>query len=434
MNLKYYKNIKIALDWLLLLLSTKKSFANSETIEVPNNDFHATANFLFEALDFDLDDINGLINHGCWCSKFNLNGAAPSVLLGGIAQDSLDSICQSWSRSRYCNDKLMNGECLNVDTTFSSYSIENDDADDENSSNSSNFECDDILNQDSCDSSSCSIDLYFINQIKNFLTENPSFTFQSNNENNNQNSNSCERVEPRSPYPADECQGDPFTSPGGLRVFSNTRFFVENCSPADDQNTISEFSSIEKGGSYNNNSTNSDYTQLKLTNPRFSNNKFWNENGFVFSPDRAIDGIFIGDPLSDIAHDSRDDTERHFLVDFADKDFNNNDVKNYKQFIDKVVIYPRRKIFDRYLDMIVYLNDCQNWQCEPVDRFTASYVRQNLNRGLEFNCQVVSANLQEKGVRLEKVNVHQLEDSTGRRPEGFRHRIQIAEIEVFGVE
>ena len=128
--------------------------------------------------------ISSILNHGCWCSKFNKSISNSSVGHGD-ATSTLDGICKAWSKTRHCNNHLEGGSCHKVDISnhvFNSfenyyYTIAED-------KDESNFRCE-LLKEGSfetpfsdCERNSCFIDLFYAEQVLAFVTSNPDFDYE----------------------------------------------------------------------------------------------------------------------------------------------------------------------------------------------------------------------------------------------------------------
>lgn len=138
------------------------------------------------------DQIDLVLSNGCWCQKLNtrknlFDEFGPSFgagELGGAPINDLDEICKSWINSRKCNEMYDGGKCFQQNIDDWTYQI-----DQNNFPNLCNS------NTDKCKLSTCEIDIYFVEEIRNFLLNNP--TFESINSDNCQskfNANLGEKI------------------------------------------------------------------------------------------------------------------------------------------------------------------------------------------------------------------------------------------------
>ena len=146
-------------------------------------------------LDYSLNfNLIGIEDHGCYCSQLKNNNWETNRYLGGPRGiDELDEICKRWVMSRNCNDRYKNGSCFvekpanstegsgfdysdfsefsdfdstDHQLTSSYYLAESDEFGNSTCSNFNNF----------CAEETCLIDMYFMNEIKNYLTGEVFFT------------------------------------------------------------------------------------------------------------------------------------------------------------------------------------------------------------------------------------------------------------------
>ena len=115
--------------------------------------------------------LDKLLTHGCWCAKLDKTNPYLEFLGGPDPVDELDELCKNWFKCRNCNDQLRGGSC-NIENSSSrellkakSYTM-----------TSSNVEfintvaC--LTQSDSCADDTCSIDLYYLKEIYNYLEDN----------------------------------------------------------------------------------------------------------------------------------------------------------------------------------------------------------------------------------------------------------------------
>lgn len=149
----------------------------------PNNlriDSHAEyTNELIQAFFNDAES-DLIFEHGCWCAKFNQYHPNKSFLGGSAPMDYLDEICREYFKCRNCNDKLDGGECnvpnqsgeLGAETIkHASYQMFIDDNDISN-----NYCVSEHVGASNCSRSTCEIDLFYMQQIRDFITANPFYT------------------------------------------------------------------------------------------------------------------------------------------------------------------------------------------------------------------------------------------------------------------
>lgn len=123
---------------------------------------------LREVLDDDTLSAQ-VLSHGCWCQKLNpySEAAILGLTLGGPeTSDELDKLCQNWYAARRCNDQLSGGSCytLSEDTYYQFHALSRSCV----PADHQNFAIGDPVQQQ-CLFDTCSIDLYFSNQIKQFI-------------------------------------------------------------------------------------------------------------------------------------------------------------------------------------------------------------------------------------------------------------------------
>merc|ERR1712066_960809 len=111
-------------------------------------------------------DIENLLKHGCWCAKFDHDNPYMHFLGGPQPVDKLDAICKEWFHIRHCNDQLDGGTCKSFNNellTDGSYSIMVD---------MGCMEQGGCYNTtDICSSESCTIDLHYLEQLRNYMTQ-----------------------------------------------------------------------------------------------------------------------------------------------------------------------------------------------------------------------------------------------------------------------
>ena len=124
---------------------------------------------------------------------------------------------------------------------------------------------------------------------------------------------------------------------------------------------------------------------VKLSGARFGDNSYYDFGNWDLKPEYAIDGFVKAvNHLKSFAH-SR-----------ASKSPHNNfyvNIDNPTQ-LNKVLIYPRRDCcWERYASTRVYINsqgvngkDGENVECHKKQSHTEKYVKDNINRGLDFYC------------------------------------------------
>lgn len=150
-----------------------KAQTTSSTFEI-QQDFRTAGLQTLSAYLNDTTIFNQVLDHGCWCSKLDIN-VNHDHHGGPLAIDELDKICKKWFHTRSCNDRHKQGSCHNEelpledpdkDLYFYKLTIETGPfssvCHDRNSTNSNQCEID-----------SCIIDTYFSDQILKHFVENP---------------------------------------------------------------------------------------------------------------------------------------------------------------------------------------------------------------------------------------------------------------------
>lgn len=121
---------------------------------------------------------------------------------------------------------------------------------------------------------------------------------------------------------------------------------------------------------------------LELTNPRFSNGKYYNYGSYNLSPSAAIDGVISGgSSRSNFAHSSND-KEKIFMVDVN---------SNAGAHISAITIYPRQDCcWERYTNMEVFLQNVDGSiapsECDSISDLDAKSVRSGKASGLKWKC------------------------------------------------
>lgn len=95
-----------------------------------------------------------LLNHGCWCSKFNIYNSDQAALGGSTTSDEIDLICKKWAQARKCSKN----QCELLPFPGDTYQIDY-------TTGVSDAVCPDT---DDCLSLSCQIDMFYMNQILDF--------------------------------------------------------------------------------------------------------------------------------------------------------------------------------------------------------------------------------------------------------------------------
>ena len=140
--------------------------------------------------------------------------------------------------------------------------------------------------------------------------------------------------------------------------------------------------------------------QLTLSNPKFADNKYYNSGAFNLSPNAAIDGSWVNHAWNNGFAHSKSANNPKFLVDLPEN-----------AVVKTVTIYPRNNCcFDRYSKMTVQVGGVT---CTPAQAFSSTYVKNNIQNGLVWDCNNAS------GQNIEVVN---------------KNYIQIAEITAVGYQ
>ena len=116
-----------------------------------------------------LTDIENLLKHGCWCAKLDSTNQFTHFLGGPEPVDDIDQVCKNWFKARHCNDHLIGGTCRSENNELlksGSYSVLID---------TGCLDFSECHNTDNiCEEESCIIDLYYLNEIRDIMTE-PNF-------------------------------------------------------------------------------------------------------------------------------------------------------------------------------------------------------------------------------------------------------------------
>lgn len=144
-------------------------FAKNETTIA-----HNIAQAPFDILNvFVGDDLrHRILNHGCWCGKFNQQ---PRQYFGGSnTADDLDKLCKKWSMTRRCN-REQGGACFHqVIDEEDTYTFSQDSLDRPWNGDYSCGEAPGHLNGDNpCKVANCRIDVKFAEEIADFFFDYP---------------------------------------------------------------------------------------------------------------------------------------------------------------------------------------------------------------------------------------------------------------------
>ena len=117
----------------------------------------------------DSDEVDKLLEHGCFCGKLDNTNPSLDHLGGTTTVDALDEICRDWLRARNCNDNLIGGSCqadragMRTGTYFMDIVTANYDI----SACSANA---------GCEKDTCEIDLVALKAIREYIDSNPNYT------------------------------------------------------------------------------------------------------------------------------------------------------------------------------------------------------------------------------------------------------------------
>ena len=122
------------------------------------------------------DNVEDIVNHGCWCAKLNLYHPHYRFLGGSEPIDDMDKLCKEWFQTRYCNDNLAGGSCSGVEIGLSSrdylmlgeYAIKIS----QNLGLTAVEESVCVEAADDCSNDTCLVDLHYIKKIISFYAEN----------------------------------------------------------------------------------------------------------------------------------------------------------------------------------------------------------------------------------------------------------------------
>jgi len=124
------------------------------------------------------------------------------------------------------------------------------------------------------------------------------------------------------------------------------------------------------------------FNPLELTNPRFSDGKYYNYGVYDLAPSSANDGVISGgSSRSNFAHSSNG-KEKVFMIDVS---------SNAGAHISAVTIYPRQDCcWERYANMEILLQNVDGSlapsKCESVSDLDSKSVRSGRASGLKWNC------------------------------------------------
>jgi len=148
--------------------STEHTFNRQNLVFRPYA-FDLLSDFLVSQ-NYTVADVDNVVTHGCWCGKLDANNAYTEFLGGPDAVDELDEICRNWFKCRNCNDRLKGGTC-NIEGNNSreillagEYTMTYDDLDVDAAT------C--TYGLDTCSDDTCTIDLYYVKQIIDYVGEN----------------------------------------------------------------------------------------------------------------------------------------------------------------------------------------------------------------------------------------------------------------------
>ena len=169
----------------IFLIATFKNdcFGNSQTTDNTTEFFteipFKTRTGTIEALSVTLSfpELKFVTNHGCWCSNLRKSKRSDDFFVGYLSEfnsdsshkfgapiDELDTICKNWIKDRRCIG-LFNGVCYEAESQFYTLKLEQV----ENGSFVRDVDyC--VQNEDPCESTNCLIDVFYVNLIKDEIS------------------------------------------------------------------------------------------------------------------------------------------------------------------------------------------------------------------------------------------------------------------------
>lgn len=136
------------------------TLSSFQALEISKHIKHAGNDIISSVFGDDLSDAAAaLTNHGCWCAKFE------SETPGGNAVDSIDKICKDWFKARRCLQAQEVTQNLNCEMGLAY-----------------NFENNQCMDTDLCQSQACNVDIYYANLLKSEIISLET-TFEANTAN-----------------------------------------------------------------------------------------------------------------------------------------------------------------------------------------------------------------------------------------------------------
>lgn len=149
----------------LVYLNLFSKSTTATTIQIDFNPVPGALQLLTQFIP-DTAFISKILDHGCWCAKFNPE-SLPFGLGGSTTVDELDSICKEWAHSRWCTHVENSGSCDGYSRSSGlNYTVESTSGINIGLNNSF---CPDA---DNCLSQTCQIDLDFVGKIMVWEGEN----------------------------------------------------------------------------------------------------------------------------------------------------------------------------------------------------------------------------------------------------------------------
>lgn len=118
----------------------------------------------------DSNKVDDILSHGCFCAKLDNTNPNFANLGGTTPLDELDEICRDWLRARNCNDNLVGGSCTSDKESMRTGAYTMDVVPNNLQISNCGFTTTD------CEADSCAIDLQYMKEIAQFVSDNNSFS------------------------------------------------------------------------------------------------------------------------------------------------------------------------------------------------------------------------------------------------------------------
>ena len=174
-NTEIHKNTLITF-FIFIIGQTVASQVSYQQTSLILRDYLPTLISNYLSYEFNSTVIENLSRHGCWCAKLNKENPFLEFLGGPDPIDELDEICKGWHTCRNCNDRLEGGKCRGQGVPAMKahqYLLKYNDTD------LDDIVCDNESGSDECEDSTCSIDLFYMKQIRDYLMDIDLFSFHT---------------------------------------------------------------------------------------------------------------------------------------------------------------------------------------------------------------------------------------------------------------